>query len=219
MTSPTDGRVSGLNQDVFRTIQYIKRYNPNGPLQTSDAELLKKAILKDNKIDEAEADLLKELNQGNQNNITIGAQKTATFNPNDLQFTGKLSEQAKTVLSDVKPGAQPAPPPLDALWNGGPEGFKKLLNIYRSSPQDAQRVRDYLSQKVTQAWNQGSWTSGHAPLRGLIVQGYNNLSKLSEADSNLGRTLFYEVLRNVDRQGGDAIPDMLYNWIRPGGYI
>ncbi|MGE3727359.1 MAG: hypothetical protein AB7I41_17495 [Candidatus Sericytochromatia bacterium] len=213
MTSPTDGKVSGLNADVFRTMSYIRTNNPNGPMQAKDAEMLQKSILKDGKVDESEADLLNELNNNSTNAITISAQKTAYFNPKDLNFSLKVSDSAKAILSNVKPGDKPAPVTLDSLWSGGPAGFKKMLDFYRSSPKEADQVREFLSAKVDQAWQKSSWSNGYGPLRAVIMEGYNNLSKLEGADNDLGRNIFYESLKKT------GAPDMLYSWIRPGGYI
>lgn len=56
--SSIDGKVTGLNSDVYKTLQTIKSRNA-GPLTAQDTQELKAAIEKGG-IDDSEKDLLQE---------------------------------------------------------------------------------------------------------------------------------------------------------------
>ena len=89
-----DGRVSGLNAQVFET---LKGMNVREGIGKEDAAKLKAAITADGKVDQAESDLLDELFSG-QNKLTI---ETGTSNctvPLELNFV------------DVMPGESPLQP-------------------------------------------------------------------------------------------------------------
>jgi len=94
--SSIDGKVTGLNADVYKTLQTIKSRN-SGPLTAQDTQELKAAIEKGG-IDESEKDLLQELLAGN-NEVQVYAEG-AEFGPDGLKFQG-VGEDAKKNLSDL----------------------------------------------------------------------------------------------------------------------
>jgi hypothetical protein len=94
--SSIDGKVTGLNSDVYKTLQTIKSRNA-GPLTAQDTQELKAAIEKGG-IDDSEKDLLQELLAGN-NDVQVYAEG-AEFGPDGLKFQG-VSEDAKKSLTDL----------------------------------------------------------------------------------------------------------------------
>jgi len=103
--SSIDGKVTGLNSDVYKTLQTIKSRNA-GPLTAQDTQELKAAIEKGG-IDESEKDLLQELLAGN-NEVQVYAEG-AEFGPDGLKFQG-VGEDAKKSLTDLSPVEKLADP-------------------------------------------------------------------------------------------------------------
>jgi len=94
--SQINGRVTGLNQDVFKALQQVK--NPQ-QMSSAEAQKLKTAILKDGKIDANEQDLLEELT-ANQTQVRVEARRESNFNPSALNFKATQGE-AKTILQTL----------------------------------------------------------------------------------------------------------------------
>jgi hypothetical protein len=91
--SSVDGKVTGLNADVYKTLQNIRSRNA-GPLTKEDAQELKAAIEKDG-VDENEQDLLNEFLAGN-NDVHVYA-KDAEPNSEGIKFQGVGTEAQETL--------------------------------------------------------------------------------------------------------------------------
>lgn len=200
-----DGNVSGLNRDVFTALQKVK--DPKNMSET-EAKDVRAAIMKDNKIDAAEADLLQELTQDKAVQVKVGAQKTSDFQPSDLNF-GKTSGAAKVTLETLT-----KPVDLNQLWNGGAEGKRKLIDLYSISPTTRQQVTQFVATKLKEAWNTSNIGNGYAPLRNLIAEAYSTVDKADPKTFNNGRNLLYDSMKSVDRSTNDSIPDFLYQWLK-----
>ncbi|PIQ27694.1 hypothetical protein COW36_07300 [bacterium (Candidatus Blackallbacteria) CG17_big_fil_post_rev_8_21_14_2_50_48_46] len=94
--STVNGNVSGLNSDVYSTLQRI-RSNNSGPLTAQDAQELKQAIEKGG-LDDQEKDLIQEL-LTEHNKVQVYGED-ASFGPNGLSFEG-VSPEARQILEDV----------------------------------------------------------------------------------------------------------------------
>lgn len=204
-----DGRVSGLNRDAFQALQQVK--NPQ-KMTEAEAKSVRSAIMKDGRIDAAEKDLLQEMTH-DSGKIQVSAQATADFHPADLNFTSATGE-AKDRL-DILANT----PNLNTLWDGGSEGRRKLIDFYSISPATARRATQFVASKVNQAWQKSNLTNGYGPLRDLIGEAYGAIKDADPETNSKGRTMYYDAAKMVDQYAGDAIPDFVYNWIRPGGYI
>jgi hypothetical protein len=227
-----DGNVSGLNRDAFQATQYAQSRKGTEAKGMVEAQAIRNAVLKDGKIDAAEEDLLRELTSG-QNKVTVGAQKTSDFNPANLNFSNTWTADARKLLSDTLP-SQSGARELEGLWSKGANGIDDMVAIYRRSPADKSRVVEFLSQKTGEAWDKSSITNGYAPLRAAIASAYSGVNQLQGDANTAGRSMLYEALSHLDtvrdNQGKPVldeqgkpknanIPDFLYNWIRPGGYL
>lgn len=93
-----DGRVQGLNRDAFTALQGIR--NPR-QMTTTEARRLESAIMRDNRIDAAEQDLIQELTSGRSQTVQITAAASAGFNPSALAF-GQAQGEARTVIDGLK---------------------------------------------------------------------------------------------------------------------
>lgn len=207
--SGIDGRVSGLNRDVFQAMQRVR--NPER-MTEAEAKDVRKAVMKDGRMDAAERDLMKELTQ-NSGRVQIEAQNSAGFSPQALDFavaSGEAKERLDLLAS---------PPNLNDLWNEGPEGITKLIDYYSISPQTANNATRFAAGKFLQAWNDSSWRDGFKNMRDVISTAYGAIKNADQQTHNAGREMYYDALKMVDQHVGDKIPDSLYNWVRPGGYI
>ncbi|MBF2053501.1 MAG: hypothetical protein IGS03_08560 [Candidatus Sericytochromatia bacterium] len=204
-----DGRVNNLNRDVFSALQNVA--NP-ARLTEQDAKNIRSAIMKDGGIDAAERDLLNELTS-NTSNIQINAQSSSSFSPSALNFQPAQGE-AQSTLNTIK-----QPINLDRLWSNGSEGLTEMIELSSISPATRQAVTQFVAGKFLQSWNSSSVTNGYAPLRETLSNAYSAIQNSDPETNTNGRWLYYNAMKMVDNRAGDRIPDMLYNWIRPGGYL
>ncbi|PIQ27184.1 hypothetical protein COW36_16660 [bacterium (Candidatus Blackallbacteria) CG17_big_fil_post_rev_8_21_14_2_50_48_46] len=205
-----DGRVTGLNKDVFQTLQNIKKTNP-GALTEANAKELQTAINKDGKIDNAEQDLLSELTQSKIRAINI---QSADSPANSVVF-GTTSGKARALLQETQtPTAE-----LDRLATQGADGIQALTKIYQRSPADADRVISALARKGLEAWDKSSVTNAYGPLTAMITSAYSGISKMEGQDNSDARWMLHKAMQKIDQTKGDAVPDFLYNWVRPGGVL
>lgn len=208
-----NGQVNGLNRDVFTTLQNIKSRNPgSSALRDADARELSAAINKDGTVDAAENDLLNELTQNRTRSIRISSSDASA---NSVSFTSTAGT-TKAILNNTQKAH------FNKLFSQGNEGFKELTAIYQRSPEDAQKVVDFLSAKASEAWDQSSVTNAYAPLRSLISTAYSGVNQLEGQANTDGRNMLHRAIEKLDRNpdgSNGSMPDFLYNWIRPGGVI
>ena len=204
-----DGKVAGLNTSTFTAFQDIKKRNP-GAFTEANANELKAAINKDGKIDDAERDLLEEMTQSQFRSITVTQEGSSTAKVVSYPVSGN----AKKVLQDT------LNPPLNLedAWSKGNAGFNDIIKAYKKSPIEEARVTNFVSGKLAQAWEQSNMGNGYKPLRDMIGRLYG-FSNSTGSDTNTGRTILYKSMNQLDRNAKDSIPDFLYNWVRPGGYL
>jgi hypothetical protein len=210
--SAPDGKVAGLNADTYATLKNIKKRNP-GAFTENNSNELADAIRKDGKMDEIETDLLREMTQSMFRSITITPASAAADSAEKV-ITYPVSGNAKTVLLHV------INPPLDfaAEWAKPDRGWNLLVTDYKSSPERKAAVLAFVTQEMAKKWAASNMGNGYKPLRDEIGKLYGQ-SNASGADANAGRTLLYDAMNMVDRNAKDAVPDFLYNWVRPGGYL
>ncbi len=205
----TDGKVTELNEATFAALSTIKQRNP-GSLTQRDAQELATAIMADNVVDASERDLLEEMTQSQFRNITVTpvgdtARRTTTF---------PVVGNAKKVLQGVlNPQLD-----LDPAWTQGASGWKDMIIEFKKNPEQEARVVAFVQGKLAEQWEASNLGNGYKPLRDMIgkLYGYSNSAG---ADTNTGRTILYRAMDQLDRSASDAVPDFLYNWIRPGGQL
>jgi hypothetical protein len=217
----TDGRVAGLNSATFAALKSVKTRNP-GALTEANAMELRTAIMADGKIDIAERDLLREMTQSQFRsiNVTVDGAKWSTLM--DLALvpatskvaTYPVSGNAKRVLQDV------LDPPVDLAreWAGGSAGWNAIVRAYAKSPVEESRVINFVAGKFAEQWELSNMANGYKPLRDEIGKRYG-FSNSAGGDAKAGSTVIYKAMNQVDRNAKDAVPDFLYNWVRPGGYM
>jgi len=215
-----DGRVNNLNQNVFSTLESIKgRNQAKVNINKEEAQQLSQAILADGVVDKNEADLLKELTQSSFRSVNISKDNN-NFSPSTLNFASTSSSDVRNILSQTLNVSSKTE--LNQLWNQGATGLAKLTEIYSRSPVDAKHVTNFLAEQVSKAWDESSITNGYGPLRELIATGFAGVNQLEGNANAQGRWMVHNAIKQVDTKpdGSDgAIPNFLYNWIRPGGIL
>lgn len=206
-----DGKVAGLNSRAFMAFQAIKRRNP-GALNEVDMRELATVIKADGKTDPAESDLLKELTQSQFRSITVTLEGDAPTAPKVISYP--VSGNAKRVLEDL------LNPPLDlaSAWAGGQQGWNAIIAEYKKSPLHEAKVINFVAGRLGEQWNVSNQGNGYKPLRDVIGQRYG-FSNSAGSDTNAGRAILYKAMNQLDRGEKDQVPDFLYNWVRPGGYL
>lgn len=207
-----DGKVTGLNRDTYTTLQNIKKRNP-GSLTEKDTNELADAVRKDGKVDDIEVDLLREMTNSQFRNITVTPANLAAGAVDKVVTFPVVGNAKKVLLYVINPV-----PDLAAEWAKPDHGWKLLVTDYKSSPERMAAVLAFVTQEMGKKWEASNTGNGYKPLRDEIGKLYGQSNSLG-ADTNAGRTLLYDAMNTVDRNAQDAVPDFLYNWVRPGGYL
>jgi hypothetical protein len=202
----TDGKVEGLNQGVFTTLQNIQKQD-GGNITEASAKTLRKAIMQDGKIDAAEKDLLLELTQGTSK-ISVKAQPSANFQPNNLSFSPATAKAKESLQLLTKPVD------LEKLWNSGPEGMQQMVDLYDTSPALANSVKQFVAQKLFTAWSDSTILNGYKPIRDALSQSYDVMKNMGSDSLVSGRKMLYESMKGIADYVGSAMPDFLYNWLK-----
>lgn len=201
-----DGNVTSLNRAVYESLQKVK--NP-GQMTESEAKSLRSAIMHDGRIDLAEQDLLKELTSDQAGSVKVNAKQAAGFNPSALNFS-RTSGAAKTALNAL---AQPQD--FNQLWNSGPEGMRKLIDLHSISPQNADQVKRFVATKFLQSYALSNTFNAYSPMVSTIANAYNAIKDADPATSRAGRQMYFEAMQMVDEYAKGFVPNKLYDWLKP----
>jgi hypothetical protein len=204
-----DGKVAGLNEAAFAALSTVKQRNP-GPLTERDAQEIGAAIMADQIVDDAERDLLEEMTQSMFRSITV----TPAGDTARAVKTYPTSGNTKRLLQ----GVLNPPLDLDAVWTKGASGWMDMCIEFKKGAQHEAGVVGFVEGKLAEQWEASNLSNGYKPLRDLIgkLYGYSNSAG---GDTNIGRTILYRAMNQLDRSASDGVPDFLYNWTRPGGYL
>ena len=204
-----DGKVAGLNEATFATLSTVKQRNP-GSLTERDAQEIGAAIMADQVVDDAERDLLEEMTQSMFRNITVTLAGDTARSVKTYPTSGNAKRLLQGVLN----------PPLDleAAWTKGASGWMDICIEFKKGTQQEAGVVGFVESKLAEQWEASNLSNGYKPIRDLIgkLYGYSNSTG---GDTNIGRTILYRAMNQLDRSASDGVPDFLYNWTRPGGYL
>lgn len=204
-----DGKVAGLNEAAFAALSTVKQRNP-GNLTERDAQEIGAAIMADQVVDDAERDLLEEMTQSQFRNITVTLAGDTSRAVRSFPTVGNAKKVLQRVLN---PSLD-----LDAAWTKGASGWMDMCIEFKKGAQQEAGVVGFVEGKLAEQWEASNISNGYKPLRDLIgkLYGYSNSAG---GDTNTGRTILYRAMNQLDRSAADAVPDFLYNWTRPGGYL
>lgn len=204
-----DGKVAGLNETAFAALSTVKQRNP-GSLTERDAQELATAIMADKVVDDPERDLLEEMTQSQFRNITVTPADGSARSVRTFPTVGKAEKVLQGVLN----------PELDlsAAWSQEASGWRDIIAEFKKSPDQEAGVVAFVQGKLADQWEASNMSNGYKPIRDIIgkLYGYSNSA---EADTKTGRTILYRAMSQLDRSTSDAVPDFLYNWTRPEGYL
>jgi hypothetical protein len=91
---PGATRIEGVNADVFRTLQYIKG-RPNENWDEKQTTMLMRAIMKDQKFDDAEQAIIQAMSADNFS-LELGAVKSTYYAPKDMTLKGALPPASRS---------------------------------------------------------------------------------------------------------------------------
>jgi hypothetical protein len=207
-----DGKVNAVNADTYAALKMIRKRNP-GAFTEVDAKQLAAAIQTDGKVDAVETDLLKELTNSQFRSITI-TPANAPAGSTDKVTGYPVSGNAKNVLQLVlSPGLD-----LASEWAKPDHGWNAIVADYKAGGEREKRVLAFVTAEFRKKWDASTQSNGFKPLRDQLGKLYEQ-SIAKNADANSGRTLMYKAMETVDKDVQGKVPDFLYNWTRPGGYL
>lgn len=205
-----DGKVDGLNTESYGEFQRLKQVGRDRAFTDLDAQLLKTAMLRDKKVDDVEADLLRELTQSQFRSIAVTKEGSST----EKITTFPTSGNTKKILLEI------LHPPLDLAkaWTQDSAGWNNMIKTYNKDAAEQARVTNFLVGRLGEDWAASNMANGYKPLRDRIgkLYGYSNSQG---SDANSGKSLLYKAMLQLDRREADKIPDFIYNWVRPEGYL
>lgn len=205
-----DGKVNGLNPASYDAFAAIKQRNPRG-FNEKDAAELQTALRKDGKIDDVEADMLREMIEPRTRTVWITKQGAAPDAPKLMVFS--LAGLPRKIMFDtLNPMSD-----LHAHYAKGQPGWNALVTAARTSPDREKQVTDLLVNQMSAAWTLSNAENKYKPFSDLIVKltGWASAAKTDPDDLASGRILIFRAAKTLDREQDDKIYDFYYDWVRP----
>lgn len=207
--SKIDGRVTGLNATAYDALAEIR----SRKLVVTDervAPYLQAALLKDGKIDAAEADLLNELTQPQIRTINVSREGAAPTDP--ALVTGTTAGQAKKIYFETLFPAEG----LAASLAKGESEWKALIISARTNDEREAQITRALAEKLEQPLKESSKANAYKPVALAITQYYNwTVAAGPDPDTVIaGRILVYRAAYTADMKADNVMPDFLYNWLK-----
>jgi hypothetical protein len=109
-------------------------------------------------------------------------------------------------------------PDLAAEWAKPNHGWDVVVTDYKSSPEREGKVLAFVTEELAKKWLVSNTGNSFKPLRDEIARLYG-LGNSPGVDSAASRNLLYRAMSTLDGNSGGTVPDLLYNWIKPGGAL
>jgi hypothetical protein len=207
--SGINGRVEGLNATAYDALAEIR----SRKLVVTDervAPYLQAALLKDGKIDAAEADLLNELTQPRIRSINVSREGSASTEP--TLTTGNTGGLAKKIYFDTLYPAEE----LAASLAKGESEWKALIGSARTYDGREAQITQMLAEKLAQPLKESSSANAYKPVAQAITQYYNwSVAAGPDPDTVMdGRILVYRAAYTADMKADNVMPDFLYSWLK-----
>jgi len=209
---PLDGKVEGLNADVYRAIQSIRKAHV-GELFRSDVRTLRRAILKDGAIGADERDLVAEILSGKVVQITPAATPTQTAAPTADAAARTLLKGAHDDARCILACIDIPDPKLLPLWGKGAAGLGALAALHARDAEGAAAVGRVIRAKMADAWLESTDTDAMRPLRVLLGDAYTRSKELPRGPRRTARRMLGETARDVAAASGGAIRSFEYEWL------
>lgn len=192
---------------IVALIVETKRRVPIG-LDEAAARQLVAFVLEDRQVDMAEYDLLDELTQNKIRVISV----SSSANPADSVIIGIQFGAVARILEaclDQHVEKFLTSPPTTAGW-------AQTLDLAEFSAASELRIRRLLTRQLQERQARSSVGNAYEPLSTLITQHFKAIEQLPAARVNAGAHFLWAACKDLDNATGDqAVPDFLYNWVRP----
>ena len=103
---------------------------------------------------------------------------------------------------------------IDILWNKGAQGFQALTELYQTTKSTSGEIIDFLSAKLKTAWDNSSLSNGYKGIRDLISEMESTAEEAGGTAMTVGKQMLYQALEDLNRQLGNALPDMVLSMIK-----
>jgi len=124
-----------------------------------------------------------------------------------LEFSPKIILDERVLLA--------CRPILEKAWNLETGQVKDLVDYYNGSPQNRERVVNFVAAKLLRLSFLSNGSNGYKPLRQEITNHYKPAKKsLTADDFSTFQTILHDgTIRAIEINGGDY-PDFIYNWLK-----
>jgi hypothetical protein len=104
---------------------------------------------------------------------------------------------------------------LDGLWLAGPQKLKQLIDIASLGGPLTNTINVYMTRKFTAVVKESNAGNGFAPLKDAIMQFRDQLAQSDIDTDRRGRTMAYNILRDMARDPATPMTEDLYAGLRP----
>lgn len=201
----SDGRATASEQ-IVTILATASNRRPNTLLTPEEANSIRLLILADGKLEESEFDLLDELAAPQIRAIST----TSISRPGNQSINGTTLGQSKEILESVFYGY------YSKQWQATDTyaGWAEIIKHGKFSEGAHDRVRKFLGKMAFDAAKSGGDQVPNRPAIALLGQYLGRNEKLSYDDKVYGRRLIYEAFSDVDYYMNDALPNVLYEFLR-----
>ncbi len=190
---------------IHALIRQARSVAPNGFTVDSAKEVVA-ILLEDGKLDAGEFDLLDELTQGAIRAISIdqpGSKESTMVGTQSgtvqRVLCAPLDEQVRKLLAE---------PLVEANW-------AELVDRYEHSGSSAARVVSALQGLMAGKWEASSISDAYEAYAATVSKLFGYSKALPADKQKSARWLLHRACSQHDRQRNDAVPDFLYNWVKP----
>lgn len=183
----------------------------DGPLDADDAALLKRAILIDANVDDAEQIIIDALL--NDESFVVKPPKFGS----EVTFTRVASPEAKAILREIS--SVKIDDPLLAAWRlATSESVASVLARYQGSDDGKREVTEMLASRAAEL-NKDGYKDDWKALRGAMLTWSSACRKLEGDDWSACRRMAFEGILHADKDGRSStvgnIPDQIYAPLNP----
>lgn len=107
------------------------------------------------------------------------------------------------------------PPDLDTLWLTGPAQMKKLVDVTLLNPFVEGQVKRFIGQQFYLSWQASNFADGYKPLRSTVNMALLQWQLAGPVTQAQAKKLAYGAIIDVDHAMKDAIPNDIYDGLKP----
>ena len=184
----------------------------DGPLAAEDAEIIKRAVLADTRVDDGERAMLNHLIEGETFLIKHPKQDR------ERQFNRIASDDAKEVLRHIQAFSYDDPI-LQSWMEATPESVGHIVAMYDGTAEERQQALTALIQRARAVNKIDSHQNDYRKLKGEAAAWSSRCNTLSGEIYASCIAMIYEAMLEADKDGRTShegnIPDFIYNQWKP----